>query len=66
MSPKDYLNRFWPTHSVLHGLLNSLKEAILEEDLEALSQRTVVPKKESGAIGYQEVSLPLCKVILFT
>jgi DIS3-like exonuclease 1 len=54
MSPKEYLNTFWPAHLVLHELLNSLKEAILEEDLDNLTQ-TVGGKKGSAATGYQEV-----------
>ncbi|KAF9973607.1 hypothetical protein BGZ65_009174, partial [Modicella reniformis] len=53
MSLKEYLNEFWPWSVVLHELLNSLKEAILEEDLELQSQGTVLSRK-SGTTGYEE------------
>ncbi|KAL1922444.1 uncharacterized protein VTP21DRAFT_9983 [Calcarisporiella thermophila] len=29
----DYLSEFWPQHSTLHNLMDSLKDAIFEEDL---------------------------------
>ncbi|KAG0222836.1 hypothetical protein B0O80DRAFT_474034 [Mortierella sp. GBAus27b] len=53
MSPKEYLNTFWPAHLVLHELLSSLKGAILEEDLDSITQ-AVGGKKGSAATGYQE------------
>ncbi|KAF9396058.1 DIS3 mitotic control [Podila verticillata] len=52
MSLKEYLDRYWPTSAVLHELLASLKEAILEEDLMSQSQDSVVSKK--AGTGYQE------------
>lgn len=54
MSLKEYLDQYWPSSAVLHELLGSLKEAILEEDLISQSQDSVVSKKATGT-GYQEV-----------
>ncbi|KAF8938186.1 DIS3 mitotic control [Dissophora ornata] len=54
LSLKDYLTKYWPATSVLHQLLTSLKEAILEEDLENQNNGSVLSKKGSGATGYQE------------
>ncbi|KAG0301344.1 DIS3 mitotic control [Dissophora globulifera] len=54
MSLKEYLTTYWPTTSVLHELLMSLKEAILEEDLENQNQTSSGSKKGSSATGYQE------------
>ncbi|KAG0024231.1 DIS3 mitotic control [Entomortierella chlamydospora] len=54
MSPEEYLNKVWPGASILHELLSSLKEAILEEDLENQHQGSAISKKSSGATGYQE------------
>ncbi|KAF9355520.1 DIS3 mitotic control [Mortierella sp. AD094] len=54
MSPEEYLNKFWPSASILHELLSSLKEAILEEDLETQHQVSAISKKSSAAAGYQE------------
>ncbi|KAF9199356.1 DIS3 mitotic control [Haplosporangium sp. Z 27] len=54
MSPEEYLNKFWPDASILHELLRSLKEAILEEDLENGYQGSVISKKSLGGTGYQE------------
>lgn len=59
MSLKEYLTKFWPKTAVLHELLTSLKEAILEEDLENKTQGSTSSKKSSGGTGYQEVSLHL-------
>ncbi|KAF9315495.1 DIS3 mitotic control [Podila horticola] len=53
MSLKEYLDQYWPSSAVLHELLGSLKEAILEEDLISQSQDSVVSKKATGT-GYQE------------
>lgn len=53
MSLKEYLDQYWPTSAVLHELLGSLKEAILEEDLMSQSPDSVVSKK--AGTGYQEV-----------
>lgn len=53
MSLKEYLDQYWPKSAVLHELLGSLKEAILEEDLISQSQDSVVSKK--AGTGYQEV-----------
>ncbi|KAF9404664.1 DIS3 mitotic control, partial [Podila epigama] len=53
MSLKGYLDQFWPSSAVLHELLGSLKEAILEEDLIKQSQDAVLSRK-SGNTGYQE------------
>ncbi|CAO3569283.1 unnamed protein product [Mortierella alpina] len=50
---KEYLTTFWPANAVLHELLGSLKEAILEEDLENQGQKSLGSKKKSGT-GYQE------------
>lgn len=57
MNLKDYLTKFWPKTAVLHELLTSLKEAILEDDLENKTQGSTSLKKSSGGTGYQEVSL---------
>ncbi|KAF9362619.1 DIS3 mitotic control [Mortierella sp. NVP85] len=54
MSLKEYLDTFWPFNMVLHELLDSLKEAILEEDLEEPNQGTATSKKGHGVTGYQE------------
>ncbi|KAG0283765.1 DIS3 mitotic control [Linnemannia gamsii] len=54
MSLKEYLIKFWPKTAVLHELLTSLKEAILEEDLENQTQGSTTSKKSSGGTGYQE------------
>ena len=54
MTLKEYLTTFWPTSAVLHELLGSLKEAILEEDLESQSHGNLGSKKKAGT-GYQEV-----------
>ncbi|KAG0210280.1 DIS3 mitotic control [Mortierella sp. NVP41] len=54
MSLKEYLTQFWPKTAVLHELLTSLKEAILEEDLENKNQGSIISKKGSGGTGYQE------------
>jgi DIS3-like exonuclease 1 len=56
MSLKEYLDTFWPFNMVLHELLDSLKEAILEEDLEEPNQGAATSKKGHGVTGYQEVS----------
>ncbi|KAG0336109.1 DIS3 mitotic control [Podila humilis] len=53
MSLKEFLIKFWPTTTVLHELLGSLKEAILEEDLATQNQDYLVFKKTAGT-GYQE------------
>ncbi|KAF9287581.1 DIS3 mitotic control [Linnemannia elongata] len=54
MNLKDYLTKFWPKTAVLHELLTSLKEAILEDDLENKTQGSTSLKKSSGGTGYQE------------
>ncbi|KAF9331722.1 DIS3 mitotic control [Linnemannia elongata] len=54
MNLKDYLTKFWPKTAVLHELLTSLKEAILEDDLENKTQGSTNLKKSSGGTGYQE------------
>ncbi|KAF9118762.1 DIS3 mitotic control [Mortierella sp. GBA39] len=54
MSLKEYLTKFWSKTAVLHELLTSLKEAILEEDLENKIQGSTSSKKSSGGTGYQE------------
>ncbi|KAG9067492.1 DIS3 mitotic control [Linnemannia hyalina] len=54
MSLKEYLTKFWPKTAVLHELLTSLKEAILEEDLENKTHGSTSSKKSSGGTGYQE------------
>ncbi|KAF9185075.1 DIS3 mitotic control [Haplosporangium sp. Z 11] len=51
---KEYLERFWPANAMLHELLGSLKDAILEEDLENQNQGLHSSKKGSGVTGYQE------------
>ncbi|KAG0346829.1 DIS3 mitotic control [Podila minutissima] len=53
MSLKEYLDQYWPSSAVLHELLGSLKEAILEEDLISQSQDSIVSKK-AASTGYQE------------
>ncbi|KAG9323359.1 hypothetical protein KVV02_000941 [Mortierella alpina] len=53
MTLKDYLTTFWPANAVLHELLGSLKEAILDEDLENRSHGNLGSKKKTGT-GYQE------------
>ncbi|KAF9574471.1 DIS3 mitotic control [Mortierella alpina] len=53
MTLKEYLTAFWPANAVLHQLLGSLKEAILEEDLQNQSQGNLGLKKKAGT-GYQE------------
>ncbi|KAF9115824.1 DIS3 mitotic control [Mortierella sp. AM989] len=50
MSPKEYLDKFWPSSSLLHELLSSLKEAILEDDLETQG----ISKKSAVTSGFQE------------
>ncbi|KAG0371977.1 DIS3 mitotic control [Mortierella sp. AD032] len=54
MSLREYLTKFWPNTAVLHELLTSLKEAILEEDLENKNQGSIITKKGSSGTGYQE------------
>ncbi|KAF9551474.1 DIS3 mitotic control [Mortierella hygrophila] len=54
MSLKEYLTKFWPKTAVLHELLASLKEAILEEDLENKTHGSTSSKKSSGGTGFQE------------
>ncbi|KAG0363801.1 DIS3 mitotic control [Gamsiella multidivaricata] len=54
MSLKEYLTTYWPTSAVLHELLDSLKEAILEEDLDSQDLGSALSKKGSGGTGYQE------------
>ncbi|KAF9906263.1 DIS3 mitotic control [Linnemannia zychae] len=54
LSLKEYLTKFWPKTAVLHELLTSLKEAILEEDLESKNQGSIITKKGSSGTGYQE------------
>lgn len=56
MSLKEYLNQFWKDNAVLHELLGSLKEAILEEDLEMQNKGSISAKKGSGSTGFQEVT----------
>jgi len=56
MSLKGYMNQFWKDNAVLHELLGSLKEAILEEDLEMQNKGGIVAKKGSGSTGFQEVT----------
>lgn len=57
MSLKQCLDQFWKSNTVLHDLLGSLKEAILEEDLENQNKggSSILAKKGSGSTGYQEV-----------
>ncbi|KAF9915077.1 DIS3 mitotic control [Lobosporangium transversale] len=54
MSLKTYLDEYWPTGLVLHELLGSLKEAILEEDLDCQNKGLSISRKGSNGIGYQE------------
>ncbi|KAG0197124.1 DIS3 mitotic control [Mortierella sp. GBA30] len=53
MTLKEYLNAFWPSTAVLHELLGSLKEAILEGDSESQNLGLIAAKKNAGT-GYQE------------
>ncbi|KAF9584372.1 DIS3 mitotic control [Lunasporangiospora selenospora] len=53
LSAKQYLNQYWPNNSVLHELFDSLKEAILEEDVKNQTQESGALRKSSST-GYQE------------
>ncbi|KAG0053276.1 DIS3 mitotic control [Gryganskiella cystojenkinii] len=54
LSLKGYLNQYWAKKAELHELLGSLKEAILEEDLELQSKGGIVSKKNAQSTGFQE------------
>ncbi|KAF9438282.1 DIS3 mitotic control [Entomortierella beljakovae] len=54
MSPKEFLDQYWSSSTILHELLSSLKEAILEEDIETQSQGSTNLKKMLGTTGYKE------------
>lgn len=61
LSMKAYLDRYWPSHSLLQNLVHVLAEAVLEEDLERIRIASRGRKSEPAVSGYTEVFLiPFC------
>ncbi|RUS18764.1 hypothetical protein BC937DRAFT_88378 [Endogone sp. FLAS-F59071] len=59
-SVKQYLDQFWPGHTVLHDLMASLEDAVMEEDLERIRVigkiGELARKNGTAELGYKEYS----------
>lgn len=56
---KQYIDQYWPDHSLLQSLVHVLAEAVLEDDLERIKMSSNKNKSEPAVSGYTEVSLNL-------
>ncbi|CDH51568.1 dis3-like exonuclease 1 [Lichtheimia corymbifera JMRC:FSU:9682] len=51
---KQYIDQYWPDHSLLQSLVHVLAEAVLEDDLERIKMSSNKNKSEPAVSGYTE------------
>ena len=56
---KQYIDQYWPDHSLLQSLVQVLAEAVLEDDLERIKMSSNKNKSEPAVSGYTEVRFAL-------